>query len=149
MFTTGPKIIRITLLSIISMILFCNCKKDNNEIIPDTAIYIDPLYINDAEFQSLFTNVYGTLVKENIGYKGNGVLIINLGNNEFAAYDCTCTNEVKKDCFVRPDEENIILAKCVCCNSKFELLNGSVNKNPAEYPLKKYNEFYCRYCWKT
>ncbi|MBI9067126.1 MAG: hypothetical protein JEZ09_07530 [Salinivirgaceae bacterium] len=132
------KIIRITILSIISMILFLNCKKDNNERIPDTIIYIDPLYINDPEYQSLFKIPYSTYLVENEGYEANGILIINLGENNFAAYDCTCTNEVKNNCFVRLDDDSSVLAKCTCCGSKFELFNGSVNKGPAEYPLKKY-----------
>lgn len=132
------KITRITLFSIISIVLFCCNNKDNKDIIPEISIYIDPIYVNDPEFQNLFFNDFGTHIITEEGYEGNGIVIINLGDRNFAAYDCTCTNEVKKGCFVRSNHSNSISVKCNCCESTYELINGTVTEDPAIHPLKSY-----------
>lgn len=138
MLSISSKIIRIALFSIASVVVF-SCNKDiNKEIIPDVPVYIGPIHITDPEYQELFNLTYGTHVELDQGYMGNGIVVVNMGNNEFAAYDCTCTHEIESGCFVRPDESNSIIVKCKCCGSTYELLNGSVTQGPANYPLKKY-----------
>lgn len=132
------KIIRISLFSIISTLLISCNRDNNNEIIPDVPVYIGPIHVTDAEYQALFNLVYGNHLEALEGYQANGILLVNLGNNEFAAYDCTCTHEVEKDCFVRPENSNSVTVTCSCCESTYELINGSVTKGPANYPLKAY-----------
>lgn len=131
------KIVRFYLISTFSFLLLFGCGAENEHPIPNIPIYIDPIYIYDAEYTSLL-NVYGTYVVKNEGYLGNGILIVNVGNNEFKAYDCTCTHEVQDSCWVRPTETMINSAVCRCCGSNFELTYGTPSSGDAHFPLKSY-----------
>ncbi len=131
------KIVRIYLLSTFSFLFLLGCDVENEHPIPNIPIYIDPIYIYDAKYTSLL-NVYGTYVVENEGYLGNGILIVNTGNNEFNAFDCTCTLEVTDSCRVRPNKSMINSAICGCCSTNYELTNGTPAAGEAGFPLKSY-----------
>lgn len=131
------KITIICILSILIIIVVTGCKKNYEHPIPDIPIYVEPLYIYDPDYINLL-NVYGTVVIHDIGYLENGILLINLGDGEFKAYDCTCTHEIEAGCRVLPNENQINSAVCSCCGSNYELTFGTPNAGPASYLLKEY-----------
>jgi len=75
---------------------------------------------------------------ENEGYLGNGIVLVNVGNFEYKAYDATCPYELNEDCNVVVDKSSISLIECKCCGSKYEVTFGAVSKGPSNYPLKTY-----------
>ena len=123
---------------VVLTVLFNACNPDNEHPVPDVPVYIDPpIFIYDAEYNSLL-NLYGMVVVKNQGFMGNGIVIVNIGNNEFKAYDATCPYEIKQNCIVSADSNSIILVKCNCCKSQYEITYGAVNLGPSTYPLKTY-----------
>lgn len=70
------------------------------------------------------------------GYKG--IVVYRLSIDEFVAYDRACPYHPHDDCaMIGLDQSGIILTD-TCCGSQFNLLDGTVTKGPAKFPLKKY-----------
>lgn len=128
------------ILFIVLIGLFSACSKDNDHPVPNIPIYIDPIHIFPGKPLS---EIYGKEIIPNVGYAGNGVLVVNVGYDEygtyeFMAYDATCPYEVKQDCKVLTNQTSISLVECSCCGSKYEVTFGAVNTGPSTYPLKTY-----------
>ena len=77
----------------------------------------------------------------NQGALGKGIIVFNTGNYgdvNYIAYSALCTNYPK-------DTSAVVItssgneAQCPKCKSLFFLLDGSVLKGPAQYPLKQYS----------
>ena len=58
-------------------------------------------------------------------------------NSIYHAYDATCTNEVSTECIVEI-EDNSVFASCPCCQNRYSLLDGRLQKGTAKWPLKQY-----------
>lgn len=108
----------------------CN---DKNQIVPN--VYVN-FYISiyDPEFTTLLSPGNSITVTGGV----NGILIYRISSDEFAAYDRTCTYNVTDNCRIVVDEDLNFATDSMCCNSRFLLLDGSVNSGPATYPLKRY-----------
>lgn len=128
---------RKSILILFLVILIVACGKDNEHPVPFAPYLGSAICINDVEYFNL-QNVYGMVILENEGYLGNGIVLVNIGNNEFKAYDATCPNEVNGDCKIVADKSSVSFVVCKCCGSTFELSFGDVSKGPSNYPLKKY-----------
>jgi len=142
---SNSKIMRKSILIPFLIILIVACSNDNEHPVPNTPYLGSPICINDVEYFNLLNN-YGIVFLENEGYLGNGILVVNVGNNEFMAYDATCPYEVQEGCKVLPDKSSMILVECKCCGSKYEVTFGDVNTGPSNYPLKKYKTAYDGAC---
>lgn len=127
--------------------IFCSCSKDSvdiDDIVPYRKInvtlnltYHTDLTNNKAIY---FNDVYG----ETVGYNNHGIFVYR-SNNEYFAYDATCTNDVESSEHVilnDPNDPNAWNsgAKCPVCNSEFLISNGAqpIDGSVAIYPLKKY-----------
>lgn len=67
-----------------------------------------------------------------------GIVVYRVGLDQFAAFDRHCTYQVDQGCAIDMDEGS--LAKDVdCCESVFEVVNGTPVEGPAERPLLQYN----------
>ncbi|MEA3444672.1 MAG: hypothetical protein U9R19_08095 [Bacteroidota bacterium] len=132
MFTANMRIkILLTLFFLITVFYSCN---DKNQVVP--YVYVNfSVSIYDPEFSTL------TSPGNSINVTGgvNGILIYRISETDFAAYDRTCTYQVNENCQVNVDESGVFAVDTVCCQSQFLLLDGSVTKGPATYPLKRYN----------
>jgi Rieske Fe-S protein len=133
------KVVTFCLLSILSLII-SSCKGVDDDVIPYVELDINPINIGDPTYWGL-TTTYGCVMIENVGYKGNGIVVIRISDNEYRAYDATCTYEVKEGCAVIVNDSTFYgNVKCSCCGSKFDLNNyGSVTSGKARYPLKSYH----------
>lgn len=121
----------LTLLFLVSCISSCN---DKNQVVP--YIYVNfTLSVFDPEFADLV--VPGNSITVTGGV--NGILIYRISEVDFAAYDRTCTYDIEEGCQVKVDDSGIFAVDTLCCHSQYLLLDGSVTRGPATYPLKRYN----------
>lgn len=112
----------------------CN---DNNKIVPN--VYVNfYLSVYDPEFTDLLSPGNSIYVTGGV----NGILIYRISQDEFAAYDRTCTYNVEENCRIVVDDTKNFAIDSMCCSSKFLLLDGSVTDGPATYPLKRYQTYF-------
>jgi len=135
----SPKLIRFYIISIFSLAfaIVTACEEASENPVPDVPVYIGPIDIYDPSYIDLL-DVYGTHIFKNEGYQNNGVMLVNVGNGVYKAYDCTCTHEVKAGCIVLPTQGKINHATCSCCASTFDLNFGSPLSGKATFILKEY-----------
>ncbi len=125
----------------ISLILFTlNACDSAHQVVPN--VYVDfSIRLMDPEFNSL------TIPGNSLTVTGgvNGIIIYRISQDEFAAYDRTCTHDVNENCKVYVDETKLFAVDTACCGTKFLLLDGSVSEGVATYPLKRYRTYFDGY----
>ncbi len=128
--------LRIFLTVSLLVLITTNCA-DKNNVVPN--VYVN-FYVNlaDPDFSTLNSPGNSVFVSGGV----NGIVIYNINSEEFAAYDRTCTNNVEDNCSVTLDETGVFVVDTMCCHSEYFLLDGSVSKGPATYPLKRYRTYY-------
>jgi Rieske Fe-S protein len=119
--------------------LLTNCN-DYEDVVP--YVYVN-FYISLADPDFAALNTPGNSVMVTGG--ANGILIYRIDIEEFAAYDRTCTHEISSDCVIFTDESGLFGIDTTCCYSEFLLLDGSVSKGPARFPLKRYRTYFDGY----
>lgn len=132
------------LLNIVIFLLIPSCDKEEVDVVPET--YVD-VVININNFpigltQSIIiTN--NQVGKTNLGYDNNGIIIFRNSQNEFYAYDRTCTFHVEESVAVNIGSSSLF-AECPVCKSLFQLsFSGYPTDNSsAIYPLKQYRAFF-------
>lgn len=110
---------------------------DQDQVVPYVKVNIS-IYLYDPEFSAL--QGIGNSIAVTGGV--SGILIYRLSMEEFLAFDRTCTHNVDDFCQVFSDDSGLFAVDTFCCGSKFLLLDGSVVKGPAKYPLKQYNTYF-------
>jgi len=123
-----------------------SCKNNNQHIIPD--VYVDfTINLNDPMFIDLNTNGNAVIITSSYagtssaGYNNHGIIVYRYSEDEFYAFDRTCTFEEAKDQAVNIDNPGDVTAECPHCHSEYVLpnLGYPTDKGPARYPLKQYN----------
>jgi nitrite reductase/ring-hydroxylating ferredoxin subunit len=127
-------------LSIISalVILVYSCKKDNQDSDLVPAVFVDiTIDLNNPEYNSL-NNLGGatTLIG---GVKG--IILYHSTSDEYFAYERNCTFEPSNTCSTVSIDSVGFQATDSCCNSVFQLMDGSPIGGPAVRPLVRYNTF--------
>ncbi len=129
------------------LILLINSSCDEIEYnIPDVPVYWE------ANINQVGMDLQGTYYLPGLGY--GGVIIYCAGQigdrYEFYAFDATCTHEVNRTCLTLKDEKidnklcpcnlSSFIVTCECCDSKFNLGDGSGHPidGPATLPLRPY-----------
>jgi nitrite reductase/ring-hydroxylating ferredoxin subunit len=121
----------------LSIILLTSCNKNKNGIVPYVYVNVQ-LYASDPQFVQL--NAVGNYIYYSAGYKG--IIIYKRGPNEFAAYERACTYDPESDCDgVVVLSDNFTLQDS-CCNSKFQVNDGSVSQGPATRALVQYQTYF-------
>ena len=122
------------LLILFSFITVTYSCKNQYEGIPN--INVD-IYINiqDPKHQNL--SGMGSWIYVNGGSKG--IIIFNLDNEKFLAYERHCPYDPENSCSRVSVDETDLFAIDSCCLSKYQLLNGSIVDGPGSLPLKGYN----------
>ena len=127
--------IKISLKFLLTFFLVANIFSCDNkhQVVPN--VYVNfYLSIYDPEFNHLAAPGNSIYVTGGV----NGILIYRVSQDEFKAFDRTCTFSVTDNCQITTDETGIFAVDSICCDSKFLLLDGSVTNGPATYPLKEY-----------
>lgn len=124
--------------------LFTGCEKEKNRIIPYTYVNFS-IRLDNPQFIAL--NSIGNAVvitssydgSNSAGYDNNGIIIYRASEDEFYAFDRTCTYDVEKSIAVEIDESGI-MAVCPVCSSTYVLPNiGFPTKESAsKYALHQY-----------
>jgi len=68
-----------------------------------------------------------------------GIIVFNLDNDNFLAYERHCPYQPENTCSKISVDETNLFAVDTCCSSKYQLIDGSVIDGPATLPLKRYN----------
>lgn len=122
---------------------FLSCNKDQKDVVPDTFVNVT-ININNFPIgvtQSIIlTNTLAGV--PNLGYDNNGLIIYRNDQDEFYAYDRTCTYHIENSTAV--NIKNNLFAICPVCSSVYQLnLSGFPSQDsPANYPLKQYQTYY-------
>lgn len=67
-----------------------------------------------------------------------GIVIYRVGLDQFAAFDRHCTYQVEEGCTIEVEDGNLAKDND-CCESVFEIINGTPVEGQAERPLLQYN----------
>jgi len=131
--------LRLIFLIILLPFVFFRCETNN----PVPEVYVNFILELNSPFYSILNSPNGSIIIPDEGYKGRGIIIIRLLNDEFRAYDATCTYD-PEDAWGRVEiDETGQFAYDKVCHSKFILFfDGSVSEGPASIPLKMYNVDY-------
>ena len=103
-------------------------------------------YVNEsipitmAEYANVYNNLWGY---EYINGGLGGIIIVQGLDNEFIAYERSCTFETNNECIVSGLSNNDPILSCLeCCNSQFVVIDGSVTEGPANQALKRYQTYF-------
>jgi nitrite reductase/ring-hydroxylating ferredoxin subunit len=123
-----------------------SCKKNKNDVIPDT--WVDfTIDLNDPEFFVLLSYPNGKIVtsatnnwgQRSAGYDYNGIIVYRSLMDEFHAYDRTCPHDFVTDTSSIKVNLDLISAICPKCSTSYSLeAGGTPISGPGRYPLKNY-----------
>lgn len=113
---------------------FFSCKKkDNSGVIPNVPV---DLYIYTSD--PLFFNLQVPGGWEYITGGSRGILVYRSSNSDFVAFDRHCPYQPENPCGQIEVMATNITAIDSCCGSQFSVIDGSVQRGPASFPLKLY-----------
>lgn len=120
------------------------CEDEKRDIIPNTYVNFT-IRLDNPQFISLssignavvITSSYDGI--NSAGYNNNGIIIYRASQDEFYAFDRTCTYDVEKSIAVEIDDSGII-AECPECGSRYILPNIGfpTEESPSKYQLQQY-----------
>lgn len=86
-------------------------------------------------YSALF-GVGGYIILPNEG--AGGLLVVRATGDQVFAFDLQCTKDVyDPNSQARPDDSELFV-ECPVCESRWQLLNGQLNKGPATFSLLQY-----------
>lgn len=120
------------------MVVFSSCQPDdevrnNNPYLTNLSFRL-PLNLNLPEYNSLNFpgNSYTTY-----NYGINGVVVYNINNTQFAAFELSDPNHELRDCSTLTVQG--IIASCTCGDgNKYNILTGELSSGNGQYSLKPY-----------
>ena len=133
---TMSKIVRYLLFFSLFTLIACKNEK--------TPVPYGPVDIHLDLNQPIFNSfIIGTHIFITGGGSGQGIAVYRVTQNEFKAYDRMCTSTSHGDYQkLVMSGQSAILLECPACGSRFSLIDGSVNRGPAQFQLTEYQTFY-------
>jgi len=128
------RLFNIFLLIIFFSFLFFSCKKDNKNPVP--YVYVS-FYLNISS--TLYIDLASVGGWENLTGGYRGVVVYREASDQFVAFDRACPYDWQTDSAYVSVEPSGLVIKCKSCGSEYLIIDGSVVKGPATYPLKQYN----------
>jgi hypothetical protein len=130
---SGFGIVKILLL--IAMLSSACGSNEEESTIP--YVYVN-IVINPASIEYGNLNVPGNLATIKGGYRG--IVVYHYMQDEYLAFERTCTFDPDKSCSKLKVDISTMLATDTCCGSQFILLDGSaLEGSKATRPLKQYH----------
>lgn len=130
-----------SLLLFLGISAIVGCAKEEKSILPNVLVNltirldVPPYTLLQTPATSQKVIYYNSIT---VGYRGNGVIIMHEIDDNFYAYDATCTNP---SCFNNKpqsiDITDATFAVCPYCKTKFNLFNG-YSMNNGSLRLKPY-----------
>lgn len=123
----------VLILSVVIGFVSLGCQEKRESLLPNVDVYIT-ISLTLPQFESLNYpgNVY---VYSDRGYLNNGVYVVRMSPNDFAAFDVTCTDHLDKVAATRL--EGGVVAKCPECKEEYQLLNYGYNADESKH-LQQY-----------
>ena len=119
------------------ILLICSCTPEDN--FPNIKVS-ETIPITMPQCNNVYNNLWGY---EYLHDTGLGGIIIVQGMDGFLAYDRSCAFEKNSECIISGGFTNDVVLTCGnCCNSKFNIIDGSVFEGEANQALKKYNTYF-------
>ena len=138
---------KLTIFSLIFVLpfTFTGCAEESEEIIPNTYVNFT-IRLDDPQFIGLNTIGSAVIVtrsydgSNSAGYDNNGIIIYRASEDEFYAFDRTCTYNVKLSAAIEIEDSGIT-AKCPECGSRyvFPSLGFPTEDGPSKNPLRQYS----------
>lgn len=127
--------------SLIVLLSLLSCKKEDGTTVNDNNPFLTPpivnlnLNLNLPEYNPLKFPGNSVFIN-NRGIKG--IVIYNVNNNLYTAFDLTDPNHIPNSCS-RMDVEGII-ATCPCENDSnaYDIVTGQHQNNENSYPMQQY-----------
>lgn len=137
------RLFQITLAIIALTLIIPSCGKENTDTTEIPYVYvnfsIDPTSI---EYGNL--NIPGNYAYINGGYRG--IIVYHFTQDEYLAFERTCTYDPTVTCSKLVVEESGLIARDTCCGSGFLLLDGTpVEGSKATKSLRIYRTTYDTY----
>ncbi len=117
----------------LGIMFFSSCGKENFHPVPNVMVDIR-INIENPSYAAL--NTVGNSVSVSGGYRG--IIIYRVGLNEFTAFDRSCPHHPWEQCAVVNGQLGQPFAKCDCCQTTYQLLDGSKFSGPSLFPLRAY-----------
>ncbi len=132
-----PAFLRITfLLGFLFFAIGCDDKEDY----PMPDVYVN-IVINPASISYNNLNIPGNYALIKGGYRG--IIVYHFIQDQYLAYERTCTFDWDKDCSKLVMDPSGLIAKDTCCGSQFLIIDGTpLEGSPATRPLKQYSTYY-------
>ena len=128
------KILKKLILLIILFISACS----NEHSFPNTDVYI-VIPVTMPQYTNLSV-VWGY---EYLTGGLGGIIVVRGLDDNFIAYDRSCTFELNAECIISGKSTNGLTLNCgECCNSEFFVVDGSVIEGPANLALQKYTTYF-------
>lgn len=124
---------RIIALFALTLWSIASCEKKRDSQLPYVKIHIS-ISLTLPQFEPLkYTG--NVIVYPNTGYKNNGVYIVRIAEDGFAAFDVTCTDHLDEPTATRLDGN---VARCPKCKEEYYLLNYGFSLDRAKH-LQQYS----------
>jgi hypothetical protein len=132
-----PALLRIAALSFFFLFAI-GCDDKDEYPMPD--IYVN-IVINPASISYNNLNIPGNYALIKGGYRG--IIVYHFLQDEYLAYERTCTYDWDKNCSKLVMDPSGLIARDTCCGSQFLIIDGTpLEGSPATRPLKQYKTYY-------
>jgi len=125
----------IILLALVFIVSRCNKDNDGNNSSQVPNVPTDIIININLPSYNALSNVGGFAYVQG---GSQGIVVYRVGLDQFAAFDRHCTYQVSEGCAIVVDEGNLAIDE-ECCESVFEIINGTPVEGLAERPLYQYN----------
>ncbi len=132
--------LRFFFLIILFQIIPLNCEKETCDVVPETYVNLslNMIIFNLAPTKSLIiTNTMAGVAS--LGYNNNGIIIYCNNEDEYFAYDRTCTYHIDESTAVET-VDNFMFAECPRCSSRYQLWYSGfpTEQSISQCPLKQF-----------
>jgi hypothetical protein len=129
---------RAFLLLIFLLVSGTGCNDTQESPIPD--VYVN-IVINPASIEYNNLNIPGNYALIKGGYRG--IIVYHYLQDEYIAYERTCTYDWDKPCAKLVMDPSGLIARDTCCGSAFLIIDGTpMEGSKATVPLKRYKTYY-------
>lgn len=131
-------------LLILLLLLFVNCKEDGCDVVPEVKVLIEARLLNPPfdELRAIGNSIEvpASYSVYNHGYNNNGVFVYRASDDEFYAFDRTCTLGHTPSVAVSLAVGETVRATCPECGSEYILSSGGIptDDSQSKCALKQY-----------
>jgi hypothetical protein len=108
------------------------CAEEEYEVFLSGAyvdFYFDLSYPPYTQLRDIYPNAIKVKERE-LGYEKHGIILVRLSENDFRAYDATCTRNIEQETSALTLSEDRFTAHCPKCGAEYSIqIPGAYEKN--------------------